>query len=1038
MTATRQDPSKPSHPPRSRFRLKQPWHVGGLAIVAAFCLERATPLAAADLAPTSRPNIVFILTDDMGYGDPGCYGGKFAPTPNMDRLAREGIRFTRFYTASPICSPSRTGFTTGMYPARWRITSYLQTRKGNRACEQADFLDPKAPSLARTLRAAGYATGHFGKWHMGGGRDVTNAPPFSAYGFDEHASTWESPDPHPDITATNWIWSQHDKVKRWDRSAFFVDKALDFLNRHRDQPCYVNIWPDEVHTPWVPSEERLREYPNGPEEERKFSAVLDEYDRQLGRFMTGLKELGLDAKTLVIFSSDNGALPTFHGTRSGGLRGSKLSLYEGGIRMPFLVRWPGHAPAGRTDDQTLMGAVDLFPSLCALAGAPLPQDAALDGVDLSAAFSGKPAANRARPLFWEYGRNDHAFAYPKGADRSPNVAVRDGNWKLLVNADGTQRELYNIAADPNETANLADKEQATAESLSTQALKWQKSLPGPAPVSAAASRPDILLIMSDDMGFSDLGCYGSEIATPNLDALAKNGLRFTQFYNTARCCPTRASLLTGLYPHQAGMGHMTGHGSGRDDGYAGDLNQRCVTIAEALRPAGYRTYVCGKWHVCDAIAPDGPKHNWPLQRGFDRFYGTVTGAGSFYDPTTLCRDNTYITPANDPEYKPARFYYTDAISDNAITFIRDHAQSQPSEPFFMYVAYTAAHWPMHAPPEDIAKYRGKYDAGYGPVRAARFARLKELGLIDRAWELSPQAEDWATVTNKAWETRCMEVYAAMVDRLDQGIGRIVAELKRQNRLDNTLIFFLQDNGGCAEPMGRKSNADEVRNMVCKPMAPDELQKQIWPPMQTRDGRPVRTGPDVMPGPEDTYVGYGRGWANVSNTPFREYKHWVHEGGIATPLIVHWPKAIPETLRNQLVAEPAHLVDLMSTCVDVGGATYPAEKGGQKIQPMEGVSLRPAFAGESIARAQPICWEHESNRAIRDGQWKLVAKANQPWELYDMSADRTEMYNLAAQRPGKARNLAAQWRAWAARANVLPLGSWRGQPPDKKPAKQKKS
>jgi arylsulfatase A-like enzyme len=270
--------------------------------------------------------------------------------------------------------------------------------------------------------------------------------------------------------------------------------------------------------------------------------------------------------------------------------------------------------------------------------------------------------------------------------------------------------------------------------------------------------------------------------------------------------------------------------------------------------------------------------------------------------------------------------------------------------------------------------------------------------------------------------------------MDQGIGRIIAELKRQNRFDNTLVFFLEDNGGCAEQMGRSSNAKEVKSMVCKPMAPDELQKQIWPPMQTRDGRPVRTGPGVMPGPEDTYVAYGRGWANVSNTPFREYKHWVHEGGISTPLIVHWPKGIPASLHNQLVGQPAHLIDLMATCVDVAGAVYPAEKEGQKIQPMEGVSLRPAFAGKALERSQPICWEHESNRAIRDGQWKLVAKANQPWELYDMVADRTEIHNLAEKQPDKVKELAARWEAWAARANVLPLGSWRGQGAAKKNSK----
>jgi arylsulfatase A-like enzyme len=430
----------------------------------------------APTAPSPRPNFILVLTDDMGYGDVGCYGGTFAPTPNLDRMAREGIRFTQYYSASPICSPSRTGLTTGMFPARWRITSYLQTRAGNRDCEQVDFLDPKAPSLARTLKAAGYATGHFGKWHMGGGRDVTNAPKFAAYGFDEHASTYESPEPHPDITATNWIWSPNDKVKRWDRTAFFVDKTLDFLRRNKDQPCYVNLWPDDTHTPFVPNLERLSEYPDGPENERKFRAVLDEYDRQFGRLFAGLKRLGLDERTLVVFTSDNGAMPTFGGRRSGGLRGSKLSLYEGGIRMPFIVRWPGYTPAGQVDEESVLSAVDMFPSFCALAGAPLPKDAAFDGEDLSAALLGKPAT-RIKPLFWEYGRNNKTFAYPKGADRSPNVAVRAGPWKLLVNSDGTGAELYDLHEDRAEAADVSDKYPDIAKRLGAQALEWRTGLP---------------------------------------------------------------------------------------------------------------------------------------------------------------------------------------------------------------------------------------------------------------------------------------------------------------------------------------------------------------------------------------------------------------------------------------------------------------------------------------------------------------------------------------------------------------------------------
>lgn len=535
--------------------------------------------------------------------------------------------------------------------------------------------------------------------------------------------------------------------------------------------------------------------------------------------------------------------------------------------------------------------------------------------------------------------------------------------------------------------------------------------------SPPAHRPNILLIMSDDMGFSDVGCYGSEIQTPNLDSLAANGVRFTQFYNCARCCPTRASLMTGLYPHQAGMGHMTAD-SGFDS-YRGELNDRCVTIAEAMRPAGYRTYMAGKWHVARDIKNDGPKYNWPLQRGFERFYGTITGAGSYYDPTTLCRDNTFITPENDPQYRPQEFYYTHAISDNAVRFIAEHHQQSPDKPFFLYLAYTAAHWPMHALERDIARYKGKYDGGYEPIRRQRFERLKAMGLIHKDWDLSSQAGDWPSAEPKDWEARCMEVYAAMIDAMDQGIGRVVAELKKQGVFENTLILFLQDNGGCAEPMGRGPDINEkwvsgVKND--RPMGPNQLQPKIWPPMKARDGRPVRGGPTVMPGPADTYIAYGRNWANVSNTPFREYKHWVHEGGISTPLICHWPAGIKA--RGGLCHDPGNLIDIMATCVDVSSAKYPADRQGQKVQPMEGISLRPAFAGRSLGE-RPIFWEHEGNRAVRQGRWKLVSKHPGGWELYDLAADRTEMYDLAAQHPEKVQELKGLWAKWAQRCGVQP-------------------
>lgn len=535
----------------------------------------------------------------------------------------------------------------------------------------------------------------------------------------------------------------------------------------------------------------------------------------------------------------------------------------------------------------------------------------------------------------------------------------------------------------------------------------------------AADKPNIVLIMADDMGYTDIGCYGSEIKTPVLDGLAQNGVRFTQFYNTSRCCPTRAALLTGLYSHQAGIGLMTGDRG--YDAYRGDLNRRCVTLAEALKPAGYRTYMSGKWHVTRHVGPKAPNHNWPRQRGFDRFYGTIIGAGSFYDPATLCRDNTFITPENDPDYQPERFYYSDAISDNAVKYVADHHRDQTDKPFFMYVSYTSAHWPMHAFEEDIAKYKGKYDNGYEPIRKQRYRRAIELGVLDKRWAMSPAAFNWEKTKHKDWEIRCMEVYAAMVDRMDQGIGRIVNELKKHDALENTIIVYLQDNGGCAEGYGRRNNSDKKKNFDFKPLGRDGLQTKIWTPMQTRDGRWVRTGPETMPGAEDTFVAYGGGWANTSNTPFRGYKHDGFEGGISTPFIVHWPKGVAAEHRGSIVNDPAHLIDVMPTFVDAAGAEYPQSVGENAIQPMEGVSLVPAFSGTAVQRNAAIGFEHHGNLALRDGKWKIVSayRRDKPtkWHLYDMDADRTEQSDLAESHPGKLREMIDKWQAWADRVGV---------------------
>ena len=540
-------------------------------------------------------------------------------------------------------------------------------------------------------------------------------------------------------------------------------------------------------------------------------------------------------------------------------------------------------------------------------------------------------------------------------------------------------------------------------------------------------RPNIIVMMADDMGFSDIGPYGGEIHTPALDDLAKNGVRFSQFYNTGRCCPTRASLLSGLYAHQAGVCWMmsdNGH-----DGYRGELNRKCMTMAEVLKTAGYSTYMSGKWHVTKDVRPDGDQSNWPRQRGFDRFFGTIHGAGSFFDPNSLTVDNKQIAPGDN-------FYYTDAISDYAVKYIEEHRSNNP---FFMYVAYTAPHWPMHALPEDIQRYKDRYESGWDALRGERFARQKKMGLIDQRWAITDRDENvpvWPTEKNKDWQERRMEVYAAMVDRMDFGIGRIIEELKKTDQLDNTLVLFLADNGGCAEEYGssgpKRPTLEQAKKL--KPMLEGELQTRMQP-LITRDGTAVKTGFGVMPGPADTYVAYGKGWANASNTPFSMYKHWVHEGGISSPLIAHWPKQI--TRKGEFERQPTHLIDIMATCVDLGKADYPKEFNGQPITPLEGKSLRPAFAGTQIQR-DALFWEHEGNRAIRVGKWKLVAKGGKgPWELYDMDKDRTELDDLAAKMPEKVEGLAAKWDAWAKRANVYPLTPYYAKRTSKKKSFQLK-
>jgi len=503
---------------------------------------------------------------------------------------------------------------------------------------------------------------------------------------------------------------------------------------------------------------------------------------------------------------------------------------------------------------------------------------------------------------------------------------------------------------------------------------------------AQTKKPNIIIILADDMGFSDLGCYGSEIQTPNLDQLASEGIRLRQFYNAARCCPSRAALMTGLYPHQAGMGWMAAADLGTP-AYQDNLNNTSVTIAEVLRSAGYDTYMAGKWHLTHERKIDGNvTDNWPKQRGFNRYFGIVPGGANYFTPELYSDNHRYKAPDN--------FYLTDAISDTSVKFIDTHFKAHADQPLFMYVAYTAPHWPLHALQKEIDTYKERYKAGWDQIRAQRFERQQALGLFPKGTALSPRdsvVADWNSLPKEKQEEMAMRmaIYAAQIDIMDQGIGRIVAKLKEEQQLDNTLIFFMSDNGACAEFVS--SGASKAVN-----------------------------------GKKDTFESYRIQWANVSSTPFKAYKHYTYEGGIASPLIVHWPKGIDPALNNAWANGYGHLIDIMATCVDVAQATYPTTYKGHRITPMQGKSLAPLFTAQPFNRGK-VFWEHEANIALRDGPWKLVTSTpeNAPFDsttlkLYDLSKDPTELVDLSKTYPERVHSMYQQWHQWGENVGVFPL------------------
>lgn len=524
--------------------------------------------------------------------------------------------------------------------------------------------------------------------------------------------------------------------------------------------------------------------------------------------------------------------------------------------------------------------------------------------------------------------------------------------------------------------------------------------------------PNIILIMADDLGYSDIGCYGGEINTPALDNLAENGMRFTQFYNTSRCCPTRASMLTGLYPHQAGIGKMT-----RDEGlpgYRGYLTENTVTIAEVLQQAGYNTGMVGKWHV----SPTEPLEKedqlkwlahlenygdfsdtatYPTARGFDKFFGNIWGVVDYFDPFSLVNGKEPV------EDVPDGYYHTTAIGDSAIAYVDEFSRSE--KPFFLYVAHCAPHWPLQALPEDIKKYEDVYKVGWDSIRVKRYERMVDMGLINpETTPLSPRIfpkQSWENNPSWEWDAQAMAVHAAMVDRMDKTIGDLVEKLEESGQLENTIIMFLSDNGASYERPSRFGPGFDRAG-------------------STRDGEEVvfPVDKDVFPGPQNVHAGIGPAWANVANTPFRFYKSKVHEGGIATPFIVHWPAGMKQ--KGKIVDHPGHIIDLMTTSLELAEASYPQTFEGREITPASGKSLLPIFQGEQGSPHDVLFWEHFGARAIRQDDWKLVMLGKEDdWELYNLAEDRTEVNNLADKFPEKVQELAKLWEEMALEYRVYP-------------------
>lgn len=974
----------------------------------------------------SRPNILFVIADDWSFPHSSVYGGGGeVSTPNFDRVAREGVLFTQAFAAAPSCTTSRAAILTGQAIHRLGPGG---DQSGKLPAEHRVYPD--------ALEDAGYFVGYTGKgWAPGNvkrsGRKRNPAGPR----FESFVDFLRQ---RPEGKPFCFWYGSFNPHRPYDR-----DSGLEAGMSPKAAPL----------PPFLPDHDVVRR------DLLDYLVEVQRFDDELGRLLEALEGRDLIGETLVVATSDQG-MP---------FPRSKTNLYDSGTRIPLAVMWKGKIPGDR-EVHDLVGQTDFAPTFLEAAG--IEPWSEMTGRSLLSTLLSEAEGRVDRNRDHVFVERERHGACREGDKSYPVRGIRTEKYLYLHNLrpellpagdpmyptgigpfgdmdpgptkdfllahrhdpeivpcfkrSTSQRppeELYDCDADPYQMDNLAEAAEfaevkadlrrrldrwmeatgdprahgetdlwdkalyvgsrATPEQQEKIRSQWIKEEEEARRKNGESSRPNIVVILADDMGFSDLGCYGGEINTPHLDRLAARGTRFTQFYNAARCCPTRAALLTGVYPHQCGVGFMSE--DWHQPAYRGRLNGTCVTIAEALRPAGYRTLISGKWHV------GGQRGYWPLDRGFDRFYGTPQGGGHYFrmlPDRQLVLDREVIAPTDG-------WFSTEAFTDQAIKFIRESADQK--KPFFCYLAYFAPHYPLQARPDDIETYLGKYREGWSAAREARFRRQIETGIIPPATRLSSvdrSIPDWESVKDQEEMDRRMAVYAAQISNMDRGVGRVVAALKEGGHLENTLLIFLSDNGATSAggPLGFT--------------------------------RKDRGKAGAVTGTPDSYASFGMAWGNVSNTPFRGYKCEVHEGGIASPLIVHWPARL--TGGGSFCRQVGHVMDLMPTCLDAAGATYPKERNGRPTIPLEGMSLLPALEGDT-PKPRTFYWEHMGNRAVRSGAWKLVALEGRPWELYDLEKDPAETENLATKERERVAQMDRMYDKWANRCGVLPWGETpRGQ------------